>query len=79
MLIISDEPKIVHVRVSYKAYVAKFKKSENLNKFVLINIDGFWQSTEITEVFIDAYERFQDIESKGNMIDVANSRLNSQG
>ena len=78
-VIISDEPTADNVREAYNAYVAKFKKSGNPSKFGLVNVDGFWQSAETTEVFVDAYERFQDEESKKQMIEIVDSWLNSQG
>ena len=74
-----DEPTADHVRAAYNAYVAKFKKSGHPKGFALVNIDGFWQSAETTEVFIDAYERFQDVASKEQMIEVVESWLKSQG
>jgi len=75
----TDEPNADHVRAAYNAFVGKFKKPGNPSKFALTNIEGFWQSAETTEVFIDAYERFQDIASKEQMIEVVESWLNSQG
>ena len=44
-----------------------------------MRVDGFWQSAETIEVFIDAYERFQDVASKEQMIEVVESWLKSQG
>ena len=78
-LIKTDEPNADHVRAAYNAYVAKFKKAGHPKGFALVNVDGFWQSAETTEVFIDAYERFQDVASKEQMIEVVESWLKSQG
>ena len=78
-LIKADEPTADHVRAAYNAYVAKFKKSGHPKGFALVNVDGFWQSAETTEVFIDAYERFQDTASREQMIEVVESWLKSQG
>ena len=69
----ADEPTADHVRAAYNAFVGKFKKPGNPSKFALTNIEGFWQSAETTEVFIDAYERFQDVASKEQMIEVVES------
>ena len=75
----ADEPNADHVRAAYNAFYGKFKKPGNPSRYALTNVDGFWQSAETTEVFIDAYERFKDDSSKQNMIDVVNSWLDSQG
>ena len=71
------EPTQDQIREAYNSFVSKFKKSGN--KFALTNVDGFWQTAEIAEVFIDAYERFQDEDSKKNMIEVVDSWLNKEG
>ena len=75
----ADEPNADHVRAAYNAFVGKFKKSGNPSGFALTNVEGFWQSAETTEVFVDAYERFQDVASKEIMIEVVDSWLKSQG
>ena len=70
---------VVAVRQAYDAYVAKFKKAGNYNKFGLVNADGFWSMAETAEVFIDAYERFGDTTTKQNMIDIVESWLSAEG
>ena len=76
-LIKADEPTADHVRTAYNAYVTKFKKSGHPKGFALVRVDGFWQSAETIEVFIDAYERFQDVASKEQMIEVVENWLKS--
>ena len=73
----ADDPTADQVREAYNSFVSKFKKSGN--KFHLTNVDGFWQTAETTEVFIDAYERFQDDDSKKNMIEIVDSWLDKEG
>ena len=73
----ADEPTCDQVREAYNSFVSKFKKSGN--KFGLTNVDGFWQTAETTEVFIDAFERFQDDSSKKNMVEIVDSWLNKEG
>lgn len=75
----ADEPNADHVRAAYNAFYGKFKKPGNPSRYGLTNVVGFWQTAEITEVFVDAYERFKDDSSKQNMIDVVDSWLDSQG
>ena len=75
----ADEPNADHVRAAYNAFYGKFKKPGNPSRYALTNVVGFWQTAEITEVFVDAYERFKDDSSKQNMIDVVDSWLDSQG
>ena len=53
--IISDEPTADHVRAAYNAFTGKFKTGGGKNGYALTNVDGFWQSAETSEVFIDAY------------------------
>ena len=77
--IISDEPTADHVRAAYNAFVGKFKKAGGKNGYALTNVDGFWQSAETTEMFVDAYERFQDEDSRVTMIEVVDSWIKSQG
>ena len=77
--ITSDEPTPDHVRAAYNALVGKFKKPGGKAGYALTNVDGFWQSAETSEMFIDAYERFQDDASRTNMIEVIDSWLYAQG
>lgn len=75
----SDVPNAHDVRVAYDSFVRKFKKEDVHDGFALTHIGGFWQSIETAEVFIDAYERFKDDETKQNMIDVVDSFINAEG
>ena len=75
----ADEVTEEEVRMAYDSYVEKFKNPGNPTKYALTNVNGFWQTAEISEMFVDAYERFEDDVSKKNMIDIIDSWLDSQG
>ena len=77
--IISDEPTADHVRAAYNAFTGKFKTGGGKNGYALTHVDGFWQSAETSEVFVDAYERFLDDAAKTNMVEVVDSWIKSQG
>ena len=77
--ITSQEPNADDVRNAYDSFLSKFKTGGGEDGFILTHVGGFWQAIETIEVLIDAYERFKDDSSKNQMIEIAESWLNSKG